>query len=75
MEAAEGLSLPLGKALKGGMIMYLNIGGDMAVRSSSIIGIFDLDNTSMSAKTREFLGNAERRARSCPVTICPNPLF
>ena len=40
--------------------MYLNIGGDMAVRDTAIIGIFDLDNTSISAKTREFLGSAER---------------
>ena len=71
MEAAEGLSLPLGKALKGGMIMYLNIGGDMAVRSSSIIGIFDLDNTSMSAKTREFLGNAEKEGQVVPCDDLP----
>ena len=35
--------------------MYLSIGNDMAVRASSIIGIFDLDNTSTSKRTREFL--------------------
>ena len=40
--------------------MYLNIGNDMSVRSSSIIGIFDLDNTSQSYRTRQFLERAER---------------
>ena len=34
--------------------MYLSIGNDMAVRDSSIIGIFDLDNTSTSRRTREY---------------------
>ena len=51
--------------------MYLNIGGDMAVRSSAIIGIFDLDNTSISAKTREFLGSAEREGQVVPCDDLP----
>ena len=40
--------------------MYLSIGNDMAVREQSIIGIFDMDNTTTSKRTREFLGQAER---------------
>jgi hypothetical protein len=40
--------------------MYLSIGNDMAVRETSIIGIFDLDNTSTSRRTREFLEKAEK---------------
>ena len=51
--------------------MYLNIGGDMAVRDKTIIGIFDLDNTSMSAKTREFLGNAEKATVTVPKSTKP----
>ena len=39
--------------------MYLSIGNDMAVRESSIIGIFDMDNTSTSKRTREFLARNE----------------
>ena len=39
--------------------MYLNIGGDMAVRDRSVIGIFDLDNASWSKHTRNFLRKAE----------------
>ena len=51
--------------------MYLNIGGDMAVRDTAIIGIFDLDNTSISAKTREFLGSAEREGQVVPCDDLP----
>lgn len=40
--------------------MYINIGGDMALRDRSIIGIFDLDGTSLSKKTMEFLKSAEQ---------------
>ncbi len=40
--------------------MYVNIGSDMAVRASSIIGIFDLDNTTCSKHTRNFLREAEQ---------------
>ena len=39
--------------------MYVNIGSDMAVRDASIIGIFDLDNTTCSKHTRKFLQDAE----------------
>ena len=39
--------------------MYLNIGNDLAVRDRNIIGIFDMDNTSTSKRTREFLDKAE----------------
>ena len=43
--------------------MYLNIGNDMSVRDSSIIGIFDMDNTSTSKRTRAFLERAEQEGR------------
>ena len=51
--------------------MYLNIGGDMAVRVTTIIGIFDLDNISISAKTREFLGSAEKEGQVVPCDDLP----
>ncbi len=51
--------------------MYLNIGGDMAVRDRSIIGIFDLDKTSVSARTREFLSTAEREGQVVPCDDLP----
>ena len=51
--------------------MYLNIGGDMAVRDTAIIGIFDLDNTSVSPRTRAFLENAENEGQVVPCDDLP----
>lgn len=51
--------------------MYLSIGKDMAVRDSSIIGIFDLDNTSTSRRTREFLNHAEKEGQVVPCDELP----
>ena len=34
--------------------MYVDIGMDLAVRASQVLGVFDLDNTSWSKRTREF---------------------
>ena len=39
--------------------MYLELGGDLLVQSRSVIGIFDLDNTSWSKRTRQFLKAAQ----------------
>ena len=51
--------------------MYLSIGNDMAVREKSIIGIFDMDNTSTSKRTREFLERAERDGGVVPCDDLP----
>lgn len=51
--------------------MYLSIGNDMAVRASSIIGIFDMDNTSTSKKTRMFLEQAEKLGQVVPCDDLP----
>ena len=51
--------------------MYLNIGNDMAVREKSIIGIFDLDNTSTSKRTRIFLEKAEKEGIVVPCDDLP----
>ena len=51
--------------------MYLSIGKDMAVRESAIIGIFDLDNTSTSLRTREFLEAAEKEGQVVPCDELP----
>ena len=51
--------------------MYLNIGNDMAVRDKSIIGIFDMDNTSTSKRTREFLAKAEKEGEVVPCDDLP----
>lgn len=51
--------------------MYLSIGNDMAVRDRSIIGIFDMDNTSTSKRTREFLTKAEQGGEVVPCDDLP----
>ena len=51
--------------------MYLSIGNDMAVRDSSIIGIFDMDNTTTSPRTREFLKASEKNGSVVPCDDLP----
>ena len=51
--------------------MYLDIGRDFAVRDKSIIGIFDLENTSTSRRTLEFLNHAEREGQVVPCDELP----
>ena len=51
--------------------MYLSIGNDMAVRQSSIIGIFDMDNTSTSKRTKLFLEKAEKLGQVVPCDDLP----
>ena len=51
--------------------MYLSIGYDFSLRESSIIGIFDLDNTSTSKRTREFLDRAEENGEVVPCDDLP----
>ena len=40
--------------------MYLHLGNDHVVRKSDIVAIFDLDNTSQSYLTRDYLSRAEK---------------
>ena len=51
--------------------MYLNIGNDMSVRDSSVIGIFDMDNTSTSKRTRIFLEKAQKNGEIVPCDDLP----
>ena len=51
--------------------MYLSIGNDMAVRDTSLIGIFDMDNTTTSKRTREFLESAEKDGQVVPCDDLP----
>lgn len=41
--------------------MFLHIGEGKIIDKDDIIGVFDLDNTSTSKKTREFLRNSEKK--------------
>lgn len=39
--------------------MYLHLGSSVVVPQSDVLGIFDLDNTTYSRITRDFLASAE----------------
>lgn len=43
--------------------MYLHLGQSVMVPHGDLIGIFDLDNTTWSFRTRRFLERAEREGR------------
>ena len=51
--------------------MYLNIGNDMSVRESSVVGIFDMDNTTTSKRTRQFLEMAQKDGAIVPCDDLP----
>ena len=40
--------------------MYLHLGNDTVIRKDDIIGIFDIEGSTVSRKTRDFLANAEK---------------
>lgn len=44
--------------------MYVNIGGDKMVFQEDVIGVFDLENTTTSKITREFLKRREKDGKS-----------
>ncbi len=61
--------------------MYFYLGGDAVARESDVIGIFDLDNTTISKHTRDFLSAAEKNGEVVTTTwdipkafvVCASP--
>jgi hypothetical protein len=43
--------------------MYLHIGGEYMIKKDSIIGIFDLENTTISKITKEYLTDKEKTSK------------
>ena len=43
--------------------MYLYLGGDSVVKSDDIIGVFDMDTSTVNKATRDYLTEAERDKR------------
>ncbi len=41
--------------------MYIHLGQEKVVKEKDIIGIFDLESTTVSKRTRDFLKKAEKR--------------
>ena len=49
--------------------MYLHLGQDTVVRTRDIIGIFDLDTSTISKTTREYLTACEKNGRVVNVSM------
>lgn len=43
--------------------MYLHIGEDTIIRDKEIIGIFDIDTSTVNKATRDYLAKAEKEKR------------
>lgn len=48
--------------------MYLFLGQDTVIKSEDVIGIFDMDTSTISKKTRDYLANAEKLGNVVNVT-------
>ena len=60
--------------------MYLHLGSSVVIPQSDVLGIFDLDNTTSSRITRDFLAQAQRAGQVAPCddlpksfTLCRDP--
>ena len=49
--------------------MYLHLGQEVVVRNADVIGVFDMDNTTISPHTRAFLRDAENSGRVTYVSM------
>lgn len=48
--------------------MYLHLGQETVVKTEDIVGIFDLDTSTVSASTRDYLAKAERAGEVITIT-------
>lgn len=48
--------------------MYLHLGENTIVKTKDIIGIFDMDNTTIMKSSRTFLNKAEKEKRAVTVS-------
>ena len=49
--------------------MYLHLGQDTIVNERDIVGVFDLDNSTISRHTRSFLSKAQKEGRVVNVSM------
>jgi len=48
--------------------LYLYLGENTVIRTRSVIGIFDIDNTTISRITRDYLASAQKNGRIIEVS-------
>ena len=49
--------------------MYLHLGNDVVVRTNNIVGIFDLDNCTVSKLARDFINGKEKQKKIISVSF------
>lgn len=49
--------------------MYIHLGNNVMIKSKDVIGIFDLDSTSVSKRTRNFLKVSEKKKQIESVSL------
>lgn len=49
--------------------MYLHLGNNKMIKMQDVVGIFDLDSTTISKKTRDFLAEAEKKGEVISVSF------
>ncbi len=49
--------------------MFLHLGQDTVIKTDDIIGIFDIDNTTVSKATRDYLAHASRNNQVVNVSM------
>ncbi len=49
--------------------MYLHLGQDTVVRTSDVIAIFDMENTSVAKSTKSYLSQAQKKGYVVNVTL------
>ncbi len=48
--------------------MYLHLGQDTVVKQADVIGVFDLDTSTVAKRTREFLAKSEKKKKVVSVS-------
>ena len=49
--------------------MFLHLGQSTVIRTDDIVGVFDIDNTTVSKHTRNYLSNATKNGRVVNVSF------
>lgn len=49
--------------------MYLHLGGDTVIRTENVVGIFDLENSSVSRHTKKYLSKVTKEKKVVNVSF------
>jgi hypothetical protein len=49
--------------------MWIYLGGDFTINDRNILGVFDIENTSISQLTKDFLKHSEKEKNICYVSM------